>query len=135
MTHYEHSDIIIRAGDGAPAREVAPGVPGRKEIEMAKVIRTYELMPTDGHKSFYKKAVVRIYDDGTEVLHSYGTDVITRKADGALVRHWDGWSATTGRHVAAFCGINKKAWDKMPVVDNRGEYSYIATLIPDRIHL
>lgn len=102
---------------------------------MAKVLRNYELMPNDHHKSFYKKAIVRIYDDGTEVLRSYGTDVITRKADGALIRHWDGWSATTGRHVAAFCGIGKKDWDKMPVVDNRGEYSYIATLIPDEIHL
>lgn len=85
---------------------------------MAKVIRTYELMPKDCHKSFYGKAVVRIYDDGAEVLRSYSTDVITRKADGALVRHRAGWSATTGRHVAAFCGIGKAAWDKMDVVRN-----------------
>lgn len=102
---------------------------------MAKVLRSYELTPNDGHKSFYKKAIVRIYDDGTEVLRSYGTDVITRTADGALVRHWDGWSATTGRHAAAFCGIGKKDWDKMPVVPIDNPHSYVATLIPDRIHL
>lgn len=82
---------------------------------MAKVVRTYDLLPRDGRKSFYGKAVVRDYDDGTSVLRSYATDVISRDADGTLHRHWNGWSATTGRHVAAFCGINKAAWDKMEV--------------------
>jgi hypothetical protein len=82
---------------------------------MAKLIREYELTPIDGSKSFYKKAIVRCYDDGVDVLGSYVTDVMSRDADGTLHRHWAGWSATTGRHVAAFCGINKKAWDKMPV--------------------
>ena len=27
-----------------------------------------------------------------------------------LVRLWDGWSATTGRHIKAFCGLNKAAY-------------------------
>lgn len=87
---------------------------------MAKVIRTYELLPNDGRKSFYKKANVRVYDDGTEVLRSYATDVMSRDAAGGLHRHWDAWSATTGRHVASFAGIGKKLWDKMDVeaVDN-----------------
>ena len=102
---------------------------------MAKVIRTYELVPCDGHKSFYKKAIVRVYDDGTEVLRSYATDVMSRGADGAIVRHWDGWSTTTGRHVASFCGIGKKLWDKMEVVPIDGPHSYLVSLIPDRIHL
>ena len=84
---------------------------------MAKLIRTSDLIPTDSRKSFYGKAVVRTYDDGTDVLRSYATDVIRRNADGSLSRLWGGWSATTGRHVAAFCGINKATWDKMPVVD------------------
>lgn len=84
---------------------------------MAKVIRTAELAPRDGHKSFYGKAVVRTYDDGTEVLRSYETDVIRRNADGSLTRLWGGWSATTGRHVASFCGIGKAVWDKMAVAD------------------
>ena len=89
---------------------------------MAKAIRTAALLPRDGHKSFYGKAIVRSYGDGTDVLRSYNTDVISRKADGTLVRHWGGWSATTGRHVAAFAGINKAAWDKMPVVPLSGDY-------------
>ena len=80
-----------------------------------KVVSTYELDPVDGRKSFYGKAVVKVMDDGTEVLRSYETDVIMRKPDGTLVRLWGGWSATTGRHVFAFCGINKKQWDKMEV--------------------
>lgn len=95
---------------------------------MAKVVRTYELTPHDGRKSFYKKAIVRVYDDGTEVLRSYGTDVMSRAPYGTLRRHWDRWSATTGRHVAAFCGINKAAWDKMPVEPNDGVYSFRAYL-------
>lgn len=90
---------------------------------MAKVVSTAALMPRDSHKSFYGKAVVRTYDDGTTVLRSYATDVISRKADGTLVRHWWDWSATTGRHIAAFCGINKAAWDKMDVAPLDGAYS------------
>jgi hypothetical protein len=84
---------------------------------MAKVIRTYDLVPCDSHKSFYGKAVVRDYDDGTSVLRSYATDVMRRDADGTLHRLWGGWSATTGRHVAAFAGINKAVWDKMAIDD------------------
>ena len=89
---------------------------------MAKVIGTAALLPRDSHKSFYGKAIARTYDDGTVVLRSYATDVISRKADGTLVRHWGGWSATTGRHVAAFAGIGKAVWDKMPVVPLDGAY-------------
>lgn len=46
-------------------------------------MRKYELIPNDGRKSFYGKAVVIIGDDG---------------------------SATTGRHINAFCGLNKAAY-------------------------
>lgn len=73
-------------------------------------MKQYELMPRDGHKSFYGKAVVTINDNGDETLYSYNTPIITRTAAGALVRLWDGWTATTGRHIAAFCGMNKKAF-------------------------
>lgn len=31
-------------------------------------------------------------------------------AAGELVKLWDGWSATTGRHIKAFCGLNKAAY-------------------------
>ncbi len=70
----------------------------------------YELQPTDGRKSFYGKAVIQIEDDGTEILYSYNTPIIKRTAAGELIKLWDGWTATTGRHISAFCGLNKVAY-------------------------
>ena len=78
-------------------------------------VRFYELVPVDGRKSFYNKAIVRFEKKG-EVLYSYHTPVMVRRPSGKLERLWNGWSATTGRHVKAFCGISKKEWDKMEVV-------------------
>ena len=73
-------------------------------------MKHYELTPTDSHKSFYGKAVVKIADDGSETLYSYNTPIIKRTAAGELVKLWNGWSVTTGRHIAAFCGLNKAAY-------------------------
>ena len=67
----------------------------------------YELTPTDGRKSFYGKAKVLVDGNGNETLFSYGTAIITRTAAGNLKKLWGGWSATTGRHIKAFCGLNK----------------------------
>lgn len=55
-------------------------------------MRKYELIPTDGRKSFY------------------GTPIVKRLVSGELVKMWDGWTATTGRHIKAFCGLNKAAY-------------------------
>ena len=77
--------------------------------------RFYELIPTDGRKSFYGKAIVKVAEDGSEILQSYDTDVMKRTPDGELVRLWSGWSATTGRHIYAFCGLRKAELDKMEV--------------------
>lgn len=73
-------------------------------------MKMYDLRPTDGRKSFYGKAVVMIADDGSETLYSYNTPIIKRTASGELVKLWDGWSSTTGRHINAFCGMNKAAY-------------------------
>lgn len=73
-------------------------------------MKIYDLIPNDSHKSFYGKAKVYIADDGTETLYSYNTPIIKRTVTGELVRMWDGWSATTGRHIAAFCGLNKAGY-------------------------
>lgn len=73
-------------------------------------MRTYELTPTDGRKSFYGKAVVIVEDNGTETLYSYNTPIIKRLVSGELVKLWSGWSVTTGRHIRAFCGLNKAAY-------------------------
>lgn len=73
-------------------------------------MKAYELTPTDGRKSFYGKAVVMVEDNGTETLYSYGTPIVKRLASGELVKLWEGWTATTGRHIQAFCGLNKAAF-------------------------
>lgn len=70
-------------------------------------MRKYELSPDDNRKSFYGKATVIIDDNGTETLFSYGIPIISRDINGKLKRIWDGWSATTGRHIKAFCDLNK----------------------------
>lgn len=70
-------------------------------------MKKYELMPVNGQKSFYGKAVVEVDYTGNETLYSYGTPIIKRLKTGELIKLWDGWSATTGRHIAAFCGMNK----------------------------
>lgn len=70
-------------------------------------MKRYELTPNDGRKSFYGKAVVEIAADGSETLYSYNTPIIKRSSSGDLVKLWDGWTATTGRHIKAFCGLSK----------------------------
>ena len=74
----------------------------------------YYLQPTDSHKSFYNKCYVEEMLNGDKVLYSYDTKILTRKANGDLIRHWLGWSATTGRHISAFCGLNKKQFEALP---------------------
>lgn len=71
-------------------------------------MRMYELCPIDNRNSFYGKAKVVIDDDNTETLFSYDTPIIKRDEDGNLTRLYNGWSATTGRHIKAFCGLTKK---------------------------
>lgn len=77
-------------------------------------MKKYELTPNDHHKSFYGKAFVIAHNDGSETLYSYDTPIITRTTSGDLVKLWDGWSATTGRHIAAFCGLNKASYTSLP---------------------
>lgn len=79
-------------------------------------MKFYELSPIDGRNSFYGKALVEIAKNGTETLYSYGTPIIKRiKNSGRLVRLYDGWKMTTGRHIKAFCGLDKKAFMAMKV--------------------
>lgn len=75
----------------------------------------YKLEPCTSQKSFYGKAQVLADKNGNESLRSYDTIVVVRTVDGMLHRTWDGWSATTGKHLRAFCGITKADWDKLPV--------------------
>ena len=70
-------------------------------------MRKYELIPNGTQKSFYGKAVVMVDNAGNETLYSYNTPIIKRLVNGSLIKLWGGWSATTGKHIKAFCGLNK----------------------------
>lgn len=90
--------------------------PGRlkEENNMSKI---YELTPAteQNQASFYGKAKVVVEEDGTETLYSYDTPIIKRLPDGTLVRLYDNYTMTTGKHIKAFCGLDKKAFTEMPV--------------------
>lgn len=87
----------------------------RENIVAIKDTKSYELIPVDSRKSFYGKARVIQYPNGLEALVSYSTIVAARTPDGKIHRLWDGWSATTGRHIKAFCGMNKAEFTKLDV--------------------
>ena len=90
---------------------------------MGNIQNVTTLEPYDSHVSFYGKAKVITSSIGNttlQYLQSYET--IVAVFDGKeLIRLWDGWSATTGRHIASFCrycgipSIGKREWDKMEV--------------------
>lgn len=77
--------------------------------------KCYELMPTNGRKSFYGKAKVKVFADGSEVLQSYNTDVLKKTAEGVFIRLWGGWSVTTGTHIKSYCGMSKKEFMALPM--------------------
>ena len=83
------------------------------------------------YKSFYKKAQIATFKDGTKVLHSYSTDVAYIDNKGTLHRLWNGESATSLRHVdeftLQFMNVRSYAsgvdgWRKMSVETLSNEY-------------
>lgn len=74
-----------------------------------------ELFPTDGHKSFYKKATVKFCHNGAVLLYSYDTPIIKITPQGEMLRLWDKWSYTTGRHIKAFSGLRKAQYLALPL--------------------
>lgn len=77
----------------------------------------YELFPKKEQrdKSFFGKAVVRINDDISETLYSFGIPIIKKYDDGRIERLYDGWNTKIGKHVKAFCGLSKKQFIELPV--------------------
>jgi len=77
----------------------------------------YDLTPaaTQKEKSFYGKAKVEI-DGDKKTLYSYNTKIATMKG-AEILRHWNGWTKTTGRHIFAFCGMKKADFEKLPLAD------------------
>lgn len=74
------------------------------------MIKLYDLIPTNGRKSFYGKAKIAV-EDGAETLLSYNTPIIRREADGSLTRLYEREpSVTTLTHIRSFCGLDKKGF-------------------------
>lgn len=78
-----------------------------------------ELLPNDGRKSFYGKAYTIMIGGVLETLYSYDTPIIRRERDGSLTRLWPAdpadFTATTGRHIRAFCGLGKHEFLALPL--------------------
>lgn len=91
-------------------------------LQSGKLPVFYELSPVaDSRKSYYGKASV-VEWNGEKILVSYETPVCKIDRDGRFVRLWNGYSATTMRHINSFnrlFGINqggKAWWNKQPVM-------------------
>ena len=77
-------------------------------------MKMYDLIPTNGRKSFYGKAKVEVSDDGREVLYSYNTPILEKASDGTLKRlYFAEPSVTTCAHIRSFCGLDKKGFLKL----------------------
>ena len=89
-------------------------------------MKTFELQPIDGRKSFYNKAKVTELDNGDIELTSY-TTIVARIHNGKFERLWDGYSATTMRHINAFLyvygiqGGGKVWWENLETVKTVSE--------------
>ena len=72
-------------------------------------------------ESFYHKAIVEVDGFGVETLISYDTKILTYDPHEAeITKHWDDWSATTGRHIYAFMQrfgveMRKRNYESLPV--------------------
>jgi len=80
-----------------------------------KLVNRYYLEPKGSQKSFGGKAIVEEYENGDKVLLSYLTPVLKKTKEGKLIKLWDGYSATTGRHVKAFAGISGNDFKNMQI--------------------
>lgn len=88
-------------------------------------MKTFDLpVMSDRAKSFYNKAVVTEHDNGDIELRSYNT-IVCRIRNGKFERLWDGYSATTMRHINAFVdfyeieGGGKAWWTKLKCVGKK----------------
>lgn len=88
----------------------------------------YEVIPHNGRKSFYGKAIVTEVD-GSKTLTSYTTDVARIDKEGHFIKLWNGYSVTTMNHVNAFRIMNelnaltKKEWESMETEETEKPHS------------
>lgn len=86
-----------------------------------KINHEFELPCYDGRKSFYGKAWVIETENG-RYLRSYDTIICFLSYGGSFTKLWNGYSATTMRHINSFmdfvrwnqCG-GKKWWESLEV--------------------
>ena len=84
-------------------------------------MKTYELKPVNGRKSFYGKAEAIEKENGDIELRSYNT-IVARIRNGHFERLWSGYSVTTMNHVNSFIdafgisGGGKAWWESLKVV-------------------
>ena len=85
-------------------------------------MKVFELIPTNNQKSFYSKAEVIEKDNGDIELKSY-TTIVARIRNGKFERLWNGYSATTMKHINSFIdyfgidGGGKSWWTSLEVVN------------------
>lgn len=79
-------------------------------------MKTYGLLNDKGEQFRGGAPVVIIDDNGTEHLISYNTEILQKDKNGTIKRVWTGWSQTTGKHIKAYCGLNKAGYDALDFV-------------------
>lgn len=83
-------------------------------------IKFLELRPNTSQKSFNGKAMVEL-SYGRVILYSYNTQIARINRKGEFEKLWPGYSATTMKHIKAFCALydvpcgGKSWWLELPV--------------------
>ena len=101
-----------------------------KTIDGEKVIEIFDL-PATRQKSYYGKAKV-ITTEKARYLLSYNTIICRLSFGGEFRKLWDGWSATTAKHINDFMiftrfgnGFTKKEWENLDCYNYTGViYNY-----------
>ena len=76
-------------------------------------MKVYYLENEKGEKFCSGSPLVVVNDNGEKVLFSYCTEIMKETKSGQFLRRWPNWSMTTGRHIKAFCGLNKAGFDSL----------------------
>ena len=79
-------------------------------------MKMYGLLNEKGETMRCGSPKIIIDDDGTEHLYSYDTEILRKDKTGKIWRVWTGWSQTTGKHIRAYCGLNKSGYEALDFV-------------------
>lgn len=77
-------------------------------------MKKYGLLNDSGKPFVCGAPFVEVGGNGTETLFSYCTAICERDSAGNIRRIWNGWTQTTGKHIKAFCGLNKAQFMELP---------------------